>query len=84
MEANTNPDAGLVRVCAALNNSNPELWKQFLAEVRVHANGVMGRLLTSSTETLQVAQGRARECNDLAVLFEGAVQTADRMNQRRK
>jgi len=70
------PAAGRLALAA------PAEWAEFKTAFTKYANSKLKQLAESSLEELQRSQGRAQQCNTLALLFEDAVNAANRISAR--
>jgi hypothetical protein len=70
-------DQSLKISIARLARRSPSDWDQFLAEYRAYQQIITTQLVTSPPDSLQVAQGRARQCNEFLRILEDSLKTAD-------
>lgn len=77
-------DAELVVKAAQLARSSPREWSEFLEEIRKHTDRVKDEMVSSTSDTLLVNQGRARESAALLKLYEGCLPESDKIVASRK
>lgn len=68
---------------ASLTRSAPTDWERFLAAYRVYNAGLLKQLIASPVDQLQVAQGRAKNGDELLRIFEGARLAAEQITKGR-
>lgn len=73
----------LILTAASVARSAGEDWDRFVAEFAAYTDAVKDQCVSSSIETLQVAQGRARECASLLRLLRECRQTADQIMEKK-
>lgn len=74
------PDiSGLVKSAVSLRQMAPELWEQFVHEMRVYSASVNADLIRCAPELLPRAQGMAIQANELAMILKDAPQILEKM-----
>lgn len=74
----------LIFASARLARSNPVEWKHFIGAFRAYADKHRDNCIQSPLETLPVAQGRAQLAALLHELLDNCVQSADKLEGKRK
>lgn len=59
-------------------------WNKFLQEYRVYCDGITSQLVSSQTDSLQVAQGRARHAVEFLRILEDSLKTAEQVKNKGK
>jgi hypothetical protein len=77
-------NSDLIFRAAGLARSAPEAWKSFLGALSTYSTHQTTNLIQSSLESLPVAQGRAQAIAHLLALLEGSIQSADKIEGKRK
>lgn len=77
-------DEALIKAAAELARTAPETWGRFVAAFEVHNDTQRDQVVQSPLDTLQGAQGRARESAHLLKLLKDCVATADKLKEVRK
>jgi hypothetical protein len=74
----------LVKASAALKRRSPQEWSDFMAAFQIFTDTNRDMCISSSLDTLPVAQGRAQNCVALLRLFKDCIQVADQIQEKRK
>ena len=77
-------DRELQQAAAQLARVAPRLWVEFLATYRMHSHETLKQMISSPSETVHVAQGRARHADELLRLLESALATAEQIEKRNR
>jgi hypothetical protein len=77
-------EAKLILSAARIARSNPELWRQFVADFQQLSAVHVLNLVQSPLETLQTAQGRAQNSAQLHDLLLNCVASADKIESKQK
>jgi hypothetical protein len=72
-------DQDLVTKAANVATRAPQEWGLFIEALKSLATTSARECVNSPPEQLQRMQGRAQQCLELAILFEGAVKSATRI-----
>ncbi|HLL28974.1 MAG TPA: hypothetical protein VKT73_15160 [Xanthobacteraceae bacterium] len=73
----------LILASAELARAAPESWNKFLVAFVEHVDDLKNQCVDAPPDAVHVAQGMAKEGNELARLFGDAVKSADRIGDRR-
>lgn len=79
-----NGDRDLILKAAELARSAPRAWNEFLGAFSAFSNQQKDNCIQSPLEQLPVAQGRAQLAARLHELFATCVQSADKIEGKRK
>jgi hypothetical protein len=77
-------EAKLILSAARIARSNPELWRQFIADFQQLSAVHTINLVQSPLDTLQTAQGRAQLAAHLNDLLTNCVASADKIESKQK
>jgi hypothetical protein len=78
-----NDRSALQLAVAHMARSAPQSWEQFLAAYRVYNNDVLKQVLSSPPESLQVAQGRAKQSDEFLRVLESSLGVAEQIEKRK-
>lgn len=73
----------LILKTASLARRAPEEWSAFLAAFTEYADSKRDQCVSSPVESVQLAQGHAREVGVLLRLFNECLKTADQMTREK-
>ena len=77
-------ESKLILSAARLARTNPELWRQFMADFQQLSAVHVINLVQSPLESLQTAQGRAQSSAHLHDLLSNCVASADKIESKQK
>lgn len=71
----------LILRAASIARAAGEDWDRFVAEFAAYTDDVKNQCISSNADTVQIAQGRARECASLLRLFSECRVVADQITE---
>jgi hypothetical protein len=62
----------------------PREWSDFLAAFKAYTDNRRDQCVSSPSDAILAAQGRAQQCASLVRLFDECLKTADQIQEKRK
>jgi hypothetical protein len=78
------PEETLIFKAAALAQRAPQEWSDLLATLELRSDKLRRQCVSSPADLVFMNQGRARECDELVLLLKTCVQTAGKIQEKRK
>lgn len=74
----------LIMKSANLAQSAPREWSDFLAALETYSDALRRQCVSSPADQIFINQGRARQCEELLLDLRTCVQTAGKIQEKRK